>query len=353
MISVIIPVYNRVHTIRRAVDSVLKQSYQDFEIILVDDGSTDGSPEVCRNYAQQDKRIRFFCHKENRGVSAARNTGLRESSGQYIRFMDSDDELPEKSLEDLLEPFLEDSNLELVVACNGGDFPKTPDFSDRSVTKEEFLMLYLQPEFQCLYYSPCNSLYFGEVVEKNGLMFDETIRFGEDLIFNFRYYANVDKIYLLNRIVYQVHHPKGELHHLSNVQTQDIGERLRLAVIQSDIYRSVTMDLPDCRRSYSVICMDFMRSCMQRIEHTRDYPSFKSAVNSYDWENLFDEPDETYCWKYRFLYNGLRKKCAGRLFCFFYIKNRVYTHVPEKVRQVLRSVFNRCKRNLKLTAKGD
>jgi len=92
MISVIIPVYNVKPYLEAAVDSVLRQSYKDIEVVLIDDGSTDGSSEICDAYLLKDKRIKVF-HQENKGLSAARNTGLDFCLGERILFLDSDDAL--------------------------------------------------------------------------------------------------------------------------------------------------------------------------------------------------------------------------------------------------------------------
>ena len=94
-VSVIIPTYNRSQILKRAVISVLNQSYQDFEVVVVDDASTDETTEVVRKF--EDKRIKYIRHKQNRGAPAARNTGLQVSNSEYIAFLDDDDEwLPEK-----------------------------------------------------------------------------------------------------------------------------------------------------------------------------------------------------------------------------------------------------------------
>ena len=96
-VSVIIPTYNRAHLISRAIQSVLDQSYQDFEIIVVDDCSTDNTEEVIREFQEKDERIRYIRHERNKGPAAARNSGIKAVKGEYIAFQDSDDEwLPEK-----------------------------------------------------------------------------------------------------------------------------------------------------------------------------------------------------------------------------------------------------------------
>jgi len=94
-VSVIIPTYNRAHLVGRAIKSVLNQTYQDFELIIVDDGSTDNTEKVIKRF--DDKRIRYIKHEKNKGGAAARNTGIKAARGEYIAFLDSDDEwLPEK-----------------------------------------------------------------------------------------------------------------------------------------------------------------------------------------------------------------------------------------------------------------
>jgi len=95
VISVVVPTYNRAHMLGRSIRSILAQTFQDFEIIVVDDGSTDDTQKVVRSFG--DRRIRYVQHDENKGEAAARNTGIRLAKGEYIASQDSDDEwLPEK-----------------------------------------------------------------------------------------------------------------------------------------------------------------------------------------------------------------------------------------------------------------
>ena len=101
LISVIIPVYNAEKYLSKSVNSVLSQTYQRFEILLIDDGSTDQSPQMCDEYAAQYKNIHAF-HKQNGGASTARNAGLENAKGEYIFFLDSDDWLEPNALETMI-----------------------------------------------------------------------------------------------------------------------------------------------------------------------------------------------------------------------------------------------------------
>jgi glycosyltransferase involved in cell wall biosynthesis len=115
-VSAIIPAYNRAHTVGRAIQSVLDQTFQDLEIIVVDDGSTDGTKAIVEAF--RDPRIRYLRHERNRGAAAARNTGIRASHGEYLAFLDSDDEwLPHKLEEQIA--LLKDPTAGWGLTCSG------------------------------------------------------------------------------------------------------------------------------------------------------------------------------------------------------------------------------------------
>lgn len=115
MISVIIPVYNVENFLKAAVDSVLVQSYKDLEIILVDDGSKDSSGKICDEYLEKDSRIKVI-HKENGGLSSARNAGLDVAKGEYIAFLDSDDKfLNDNSLQNMFDVMSENESADICI----------------------------------------------------------------------------------------------------------------------------------------------------------------------------------------------------------------------------------------------
>ena len=117
-VSVIIPTYNRAHLVGRAIQSVLNQTYHDFELIIVDDGSTDNTEDIIKKFQEQDKRVKYIRHEKNRGGSAARNTGIKNAKGEYIAFQDSDDEWLPKKLKNQMEVF-KDAPLEVGVVYTG------------------------------------------------------------------------------------------------------------------------------------------------------------------------------------------------------------------------------------------
>lgn len=182
-ISIIIPVYNASRYLRECMDSVLAQTFGDFEVLLVDDGSTDGSGEACDGYARQDGRIRVF-HKENGGVSSARNLGLDHARGEWICFADADDWLEPDCLETLMAHA--SPKVDLVVAdfAPFGNVFDTEPLPDRYYAPEEwgtFCANYLR--IMALT-TPWNKLFRAEVIRNNSLRFDTKMHFNEDYLFN-------------------------------------------------------------------------------------------------------------------------------------------------------------------------
>lgn len=108
------PVYNSEEYLKDSIGSILNQTYQDFELLLVDSGSSDNSILICKEYEAKDNRINVV-HGDNSGVSVTRNRGIQKASGEYIRFVDADDILPPDSLESLLQPFQLFSDIDMVI----------------------------------------------------------------------------------------------------------------------------------------------------------------------------------------------------------------------------------------------
>ncbi|BBO68396.1 hypothetical protein DSCA_23260 [Desulfosarcina alkanivorans] len=135
-ISIILTAYNRAHTVGRAIDSVLSQTYQDLELIVVDDGSSDNTQSKLELY--QDERIRIISHSENRGVTEAKNTGLDQIRGTWFTFLDSDDEMVPEALERMISvPDQVDEKIN-AITCNCFD-TSTGEFSGKGLNANQFL----------------------------------------------------------------------------------------------------------------------------------------------------------------------------------------------------------------------
>ena len=188
-ISVIIPVYNAEKWLSRCLNSLLKQSFKDFELILVNDGSTDGSGIICDSYSKADNRVRVI-HKSNGGVSSARNLAIDSAKGEYITFCDADDEVLPGWLNDFIEG-IGDTDLcmqgFITVDLNGGNpKPRIPRFYHwNDVT--EFLEHIMGAALLGYVYT---KLFKRSIIQKHNLRFDEGIRFREDDLFVVNYLAH-------------------------------------------------------------------------------------------------------------------------------------------------------------------
>ena len=208
-ITVIVPVYNAEKTIKRAVNSITGQSFSDFELILVDDGSKDASGKLCDMLAKEDARIKVI-HKQNAGVSAARNDGMKAASGEYIQFVDSDDYLPDNFLERMIctqEEYGRDTFVWCglaIVSENGARNERVWQFEECDITETDRSALF-KLSMQHLLNSPVNKLYHKEILEKYKLIMKADIRIAEDLLFNIEYLERIgadSKIVILNDLFY-------------------------------------------------------------------------------------------------------------------------------------------------------
>lgn len=192
LVSVIIPAYNIEDYIGRCLDSVLSQTYKNLEILVVDDGSSDCTGEILDDYEKKDQRIRVI-HKENGGVSSARNIGIEAATGDYIGFVDGDD-LMEPEMYKTLVNLLKEENADIAHCGYQMVFPDRVDYyhntKNRKVqTREEGLKDLLSGEMiePALY----NKLYKKELFD--GIHLDETLKINEDLEVNYRLFKKSKK----------------------------------------------------------------------------------------------------------------------------------------------------------------
>lgn len=201
MISVIVPVYNVENKISKCLDCLVNQTYDNIEILLIDDGSIDNSRAICDKYAERDKRIRVI-HKQNGGVSSARNMGMDESSGKYLMFVDSDDYMEKNTCEVMINA-IEKYGVDLIVSSyntiyNGSVMKHIcPEkvYDSVEALKNDFRLIYLD----CFLNSPWNKLFKREYIKNK---FDENMKYFEDYYFVLDYMDNIKSLATIETPLY-------------------------------------------------------------------------------------------------------------------------------------------------------
>lgn len=242
LISIIVPVYNAELTLERCIDSLLQQEFQNFEIILINDGSTDNSGIICESYQNADNRI-CVLKQENSGVSVARNKGIEKAVGNYILFVDSDDSLEKDMLKTYAE-ILCDSNPDAIVGA------LTLVSDDRKVVRKPQNIGYFTSDIWnqiCVDSEPFGwaggKLFRTCIIKENSIKFDSNMKSQEDLSFCLSAYYNCKSFYLTDYAGYNYYYVESsrepavwdyisnqlKLIHLANIRT-DLTENAMMAV---------------------------------------------------------------------------------------------------------------------------
>ncbi len=239
-VSVIIPCYNIEQHLSKCIESILSQTYTNFELLLIDDGSTDGTLKICNKYGEKDSRIKVFTHS-NSGVSYTRNRGINLATGEYIIFIDGDDYIKEDYIEKLLNGVEEGAwpicgmiNVRNSHALENEHFRQLAVLYPGGVIYEEDLINLLK--FSSLS-SPCARLYDISIIVEHGIIFDEEITYQEDLIFNLQYIRHIQKAVVLNYYGYfYIEHPVSSTgrYHKKFDHLQLITDELRKMVRNSE-----------------------------------------------------------------------------------------------------------------------
>lgn len=249
LISVIIPAYNAEKTIEKCVESIQQQKFQDFEIVIVDDGSKDKTVMICNNLSKKDSRISVVCQK-NAGSSAARNVGITRAKGKYIVFIDSDDYVNDEYLTKLLSPVTQTDidivicgisiyyqKQEYVVPCGFDNMEIATDPNNVSN------LIYMSCE-NGMIYSPCNKLYKRDIIIDNSIMFPMRKEPIEDILFNCEYIRHISSMAVIPECPY--FYLKNDLESNVTRYRENIWElsRQRSAAIQS-LFRYWKMNSED------------------------------------------------------------------------------------------------------------
>lgn len=243
LVSVIVPVYNVEPYLAECICSIQKQTYRKLEIILIDDGSTDCSGKICDEYAKSDIRIKVF-HQKNRGVSVTRNVGLKNMTGEFLLFVDADDQITDNCVETLLNRIDEDGT-DVVVQLREDD----PPYSDKFIVIDDNFT-YDRWRF-CLWVT--GHLYRSSIIKN--IYFDEELLCGEDTLFVAQVIMRVDKLSCVSERLYIYRIRLGSLMHsgCTPERLTGIESRRKMAALYFDkkkIYYS-------CLADYGAVCKNY------------------------------------------------------------------------------------------------
>lgn len=285
-LSVIVPIYNVEKYLSGCVESILSQEFADFEIIAVDDGSTDLSGKIIDEYAKKDSRIKVF-HTENGGVSKARNIGLENAVGEYIGFVDSDDTISPVMYKKLIAEAEKDKTLD-IVQCG---FVRVYANQDIPLSKKKRKDIVLEkkailPEWfknDKIHRYLCTKIIRRRITD--GLKFDVTLKFSEDELFGFECCARANKIKLIGDIGYFYLQRKSSAVHKAFGE-QDMG-LLFVNDIYMKIYNKEISFYPLIECSDAVACTKILLGIIQTGVFREKYEDLRKRLLSHKWQVFF------------------------------------------------------------------
>lgn len=261
-VSVIMPVYNSGKYLKKAVDSILTQSLKEFELILVDDGSTDGSPEVCDEFAKSDERVKVI-HQKNTGICNARNAALQIAKGEYLAFSDHDDEYLPRLLENSYKMAVKtDADIvkfckkELLIKGNSIIREKHNLYEDKKYNKEditkEFFSLINNGVLTCVW----DGIYKRDlIVENKNLSFNEYFKNGgEDIAFMMNLIQYANSLVTLSSIYY-IHYIRKGVSTSTKFNMHKINHLVKLQFIVTQTIENLKIDLSQKEKEYSFYLM--------------------------------------------------------------------------------------------------
>lgn len=293
--SIIVPVFNTEHYLKKCLDSILNQSFVDFELILIDDGSKDNSLAICKEYERLDDRVRVI-HKENGGVSSARNLGIENSKGEKILFFDSDDFVEPNTLE-IIDKF----DTDLIVYNSIVELNKKIIINKKTL-EYDFFCGQLTDE---LLFSPCNKVFLTKIIKENSIRFDENISIGEDMLFSYDYIKYIDSVQIIKDKLY--HYEIRDDSAMNNSRKDYLGQYLlTLDALKKRIGEN-TLVLSSWSMDVSAIL--FVRKYFSKMKHTE----FKTYMKNYEVSNI----------RYYMVLCKDKKSFSKKMMKFF-IKHKMY-----------------------------
>ena len=335
MISVIIPIFNSEKYLDKCLLSVKNQTFTDFEVIMIDDGSTDGSAEICRKFTNEDSRFKYF-YKENGGASSARNRGLKEATGEYIAFIDSDDYIDIDYFESLSVPLNEkkwdmvQSGMNIIRKDNVNRL----NLPDCEFYNSQFAEAVLKREFHIfLFITTTSKLYNHDFLLKNNLLFDEKISLSEDCLFNTQLLPYINSVKQINYTGYNYIQNNSTLTK-AKITYEKASQSIRIGNVTSEIRNELISKYkfknnPDVIKGFhTAVCIIYISNAhlietngFSKQEKDNLYDSYFSVMN-YSVDKAIDDYSGT---DRKIIEASVKKdrKAIGRIYKLREIKSKI------------------------------
>jgi glycosyltransferase involved in cell wall biosynthesis len=327
-VSIIMPVYNSGECLHLAVDSILAQSFQNFELILVDDGSTDGSYDKCLRYAERDKRV-LVVHKENGGVCSARNTALDVAKGEYIAFSDHDDEYLPGLLNDCYT-MARDTDSDIVkfgrkwIISKEGKVIKKGScrYDNKIYSKDEIKKNFFELDRSGILECVWDGIYKHEMLKKNNIRFDESRKNGgEDLIFMLNVMSYVNKFATLPS-TYYIHYiligfSTSSKFNLSNFNLYT--QHINAAFVTLN---NLEINIEDCKKDFTCYLLkNYFIASTRFIGYSKSPLTYKEKIKKIE---ALDDADFIPSWFYKQNIFRILKKSRKYGLVYFLLKYKLY-----------------------------
>lgn len=319
--SIIMPVFNTEKYLSKAIDSVLKQTFTDFELIIIDDNSNDTSFTICKSYADKDNRIKLLKNDINLGVAKSRNKALNNISGIYLTFVDSDDYVELDLLKSVYNKLINNKIDLLKYSCKEEYVGKKDDLKyskicqmencfleDRIKIQKQILDMEKIPLFGYLW----NSFYKIDIIKTNNLFFDENCIVNEDFSFNVKYVSYIKNLCCMNFCGY--HYMKRENNSLSTKKQDRYYElhmmKIKLFLDMCNKFNNLTEE------NKKIIFWMYTRYVYSAIERNLDTDNLKQIINDIKNDSLYKQ----------FLavnFKGINKKAKLMIYCLKYANNNI------------------------------
>lgn len=272
LISLIVPIYNAEKYIRNCVESILDQSFTDFELLLIDDGSSDDSLQIIQDFEQKDSRIKVFSHS-NSGVSFTRNFGIKKSKGDFLLFIDADDWVEKDFIQDFVDAYSGNPEELLVADLIRNGIPKT-GYETQSFDLKNHANEFIKYKRFLHNGGPCAKFFNRKILMDNQIFFNEKLTYGEDLVFLINYLQRIKQIQFLNSAKYHYEYNPN-----SASTKKHSFENYYVFFNELNTYKNyVNLTEKSSEKYLHILMWDVLESALNRIAFDENYSSYTKEL---------------------------------------------------------------------------